>query len=186
MAVTQIQICNSALTKIGADRISSITQDTKSAVILNSIYDQIRDAVLRAHPWNFAIKRAALAPTSTTPAFEYTYAYDLPSDCLRILDLDSLDIDFVVENGQILSDESTLNVRYIYRNEDESLWDSCFAEAMSWRLARELAFALRQSAPLIDACDKGYEKALREARTMDGAEGIIRDAEIVTWTDSRR
>lgn len=186
MAVSQISICNSALGKVGAERISSIGQSVKSAELLNAIWDQVRDSVLRAHPWNFAIKRVTLAPNSTTPDFGYDFQYDKPNDCLRILDPDPDDVDFQIEGDQILTDEATLDLRYIWRNEDESEWDSCFAEAFAWRLAREIAYSLTQSAALVTACDASYKEALQEARTMDGMEGTIQVDEVSTWTDSRK
>lgn len=186
MPVNQISICNSALIKVGADRISSITQDTRSAVLLNAIWDQVRDAVLRAHPWNFAIKRVTLNPTGTAPEYEYDYAFDLPNDCLRVLEHQYNDVDFIVENGQILTDEATFPCRYIYRNDDPSDWDACFAEALSWRLARELAYAITQSSTLADQCEKSYMKALAEARSMDGTEGVIKGLVSDEWTNARR
>lgn len=189
MPVTQLTVCNSALIKIGSDRISSITQDTRAAVLLNAIWSQTLDSVLRAHPWNFAITRAELAPTSDEPAFEWDYEYDLPSDCLRVLDLmdgNDEDIEFVIEDQKILTNESTIYARYIYRNDDPSSWDACFAEALAWRLAKEVVMSLSGNAALVEVCDKAYMKQLAEARTMDGAEGIIKGLESNTWTNARR
>lgn len=186
MPVTVVSVCNSALVKVGADRISSITQDTKSAKILNAIFNTVRDDVLRAHRWNFAMTRATLAPTGTEPDFEYDYQYDLPSDCLRIVETYPDDIDFVVEGRTILSNESELSVVYIRRNEDPASWDSCFAEALAWRLAREVAYNLTQSNALVKQCDDAYKAQLAEARSIDGAEGIIKGLEADVWTRARR
>lgn len=182
----QITICNSALTRIGCARISSIDEQTKSAIALKAIYGLTRDSLFRCHPWNFTIKRAVLAPVSGTPAYEFDYAYTLPSDCLRVLDPDSTYIDFVVENGQLLCNESSLNLRYIYRNEDESSWDAAFAEVMSWKLARDIGYHMTQSQSLVEACDKAYRAALQEARSMDGAEGVMKGIEATDWLDIRR
>lgn len=190
MPVTQVSICNSALVKVGADLISSISQDTRSANLLNALWDQVRDSVLRAHPWNFAIKRATLAPTANTPEFEYTYEFDVPSDCLRVLDIYSEvspgSIEFVVENSKILCEEEEIDVTYIYRNENMESWDSCFAEAMAWRLAREIAYGLTQSAALVTVCEEGYRRSLAEARSMDGTEGTIKSLGADEWLLSRR
>lgn len=190
MAVTKLSICNSALVKVGADRISSITQDTKSAILLNAVYEQVRDAVQAAHPWNFNQKRSVLYPTGVAPAFEYASAYDLPSDCLAVIDAFSFernDIDFVVENSQILCDETAeLNVLYSYRHDNETAWSAYFAEAFAWRLAQEVSYNLTQSLSLMDLCEKKYNKELSEARSRDGAEGVIRSLIADKWTNSRR
>ena len=192
MAVTQISICNNALVKVGADRISSISQDTRSAILLNAIWDQVRDEVLRAHPWNFAMKRAVLAPNSDAPDFGYDYAYDLPSDCLRVWSAKESDeesaseINHSIEDSQILCDYDAIYVRYIYRNEDPSAWDSLFASAMSCRLAQEISYALTQSLPLRDSLKQEYKLSLQDARTADGMEGTIDGLNADTWTLSRR
>lgn len=187
MAVTQVKICNNALIECGADRISSITQDTKSAILLNAVYEQVRDQVLADHPWNFAIKRATLAPTSDEPEFEYDYEYDIPSDCLKVWDLYPGDIAFVCEgNRKLLCNESEIDCIYIYRNEDESSWSHNFAEAFSLALAAKIAFALTGSLPLRESLEKRYKNYLAQARSTDGSEGVINGLSATDWTDARR
>lgn len=188
MAVNQVSICNSALVKIGADPISSITQDTKSATICNRLFNYIRDEVLRAHPWNFAVKRTTLTPDSETPDSEYDYQYILPSDLLRVLDTPSDDsLDWVVEGRKILTDQDTeLPIRYIYRHEDPSEWDSMFAETFAWRLAADLSYSLTQSLQLFDYCMKQYRSMLAEARSIDGMEGRIKILVADEWVNARK
>lgn len=193
-AISQVSICNSALVKVGAERISSIDQDTKSARILKAVYAQVRDAVLAAHPWNFAIKRAVLAPVSSTPAFEFDFAYDLPNDCLAVLSLydgatdfgGDESIDYVVEGRQILTDEESISLRYIYQNVDESSWNSYFAEAFAWRLAKEVAYNLTQSLALASACESSYQRELSLARSRDGAEDVMKGLVADVWIKSRK
>ncbi len=131
------------------------------------------------------MKRATLAATGTTPDFEWDFAYDLPSDCLRVVEIYPGDIDFTVENSQILSDEDGIDVNYIFRNDDPSSWDSCFAEALAWKLAHLISYALTQSASLVGICEKSYEKKLSEARSMDGAEGVLKGLEADFWLKAR-
>jgi len=65
---SSVGISNIALSKIGAQRITSFSENTENARLLNAIYGTIRDEVLRAHPWNFAIKRTAPALAYTLPS----------------------------------------------------------------------------------------------------------------------
>lgn len=189
MAITQISICNSALVKIGADIISSITQETKSARVLNAVYEQVLKEVLRARNWNFAIKRDSLTPTATTPEYEYDYEFNLPSDCLILLDTEEEFFDeeeYSVEGRKVYSNHNPLNIRYIYYNTDASSYDPMFAEALSWRLAQTAAYALTQSSTLEEQCKKRYEEALSQAAYRDGSEGTLKVFTADIWTNARR
>jgi hypothetical protein len=189
MAITQVSICNSALVKVGADRISSIDQDVRRAILLKAVWETSLKETLRSHPWNHSIKRAELAATGTAPAFEYDYAYDLPSDYIRELGITEYpeddDVDYVIENGQILTDESTVYLKYIFFNEDYASYDAAFAEALAWKIAQNVAFAMTQSAAMVDVCEKGFRSAITNARTMDGMEGVIKGVVTDTWTKAR-
>ena len=89
---TDVGICNLALTgHLGTTPISAIGESTKAGQVCDLHYEAARDALLRAHPWNFAIKRVALAQdgTKTTELealeYEFDYGYALPADCLKVL-----------------------------------------------------------------------------------------------------
>lgn len=66
MATSDVEICNSALAKLGAESITSLSDTTRRAVLCNRQYDKIRKKMLRMHPWNFAIKRVWLSPITET------------------------------------------------------------------------------------------------------------------------
>lgn len=183
---TAVTICNSALFKCGADKIQSLTQTTRAAIVCETLYQYIRDEVMGAYQWRFATKRVVLAPNATKPPFTYTYAYDIPNDCLRPLKMVPDDIDWIVENGQIFCNEASLNFIYIYRNTDESSWDARFCEAFAWRLAMELAMALTKSLPMAAAAEKSYNQALAQARAINAVIGTIPPLEADIWSSARR
>lgn len=62
MTVTETNIANSALIKIGADMIDDIDEVivNKSVNQCREQFSKIRDEVLRAHPWNSAMRRSKL------------------------------------------------------------------------------------------------------------------------------
>src|SRR5207245_9076015 len=86
---SEVDICSYALRLIGDQPITALTDNSDRARLCNSIYALTRDATLRAHPWNFATYRAAVAlatittgtnPVITTfPAFELPQAYFQPT-----------------------------------------------------------------------------------------------------------
>ena len=89
---TDIDIVNAALIRLGERTIVSFADAVKPAQLAGALYADLRDALLREHPWNFAIRREWLAiPAIADPAGRYTAAYLLPDGagnaprCLRLL-----------------------------------------------------------------------------------------------------
>lgn len=191
MAITQVGICNSALLKLGAKTIGSITENTKEAQLCKAMYDIVRDEVLQSHPWNFAIKRTpVLSADATAPLFGYDYAYQIPSDCLRVIETNYdetvEDVDYAIEGAFIVCDYTDFQLRYIYRNTDESSWSSMFAEAMAWRLARAIAYAMTNSTEREKACDDHYKASVALARSADAAEGTMKGFIADKWINARQ
>jgi hypothetical protein len=75
-----VAIINNALNIIGASNIIDLNENTKTARVMNQMYENIRDDVFRAHPWNCLIRRAELAQEVTAPLFDYAHQYALPAD----------------------------------------------------------------------------------------------------------
>ncbi len=85
MAYSQTGIINMALGRIGVKRISAINEDSTPAIAANAVWEYIRDEVLQVKDWVFAKTRVALAQNTTEPISGYDYAYDLPTDFLRLV-----------------------------------------------------------------------------------------------------
>lgn len=60
MASNDYEIVNLGLVRLGATRITSLSDGSNNANEANAIYTLIRDEVLRAHPWNFATRKQTL------------------------------------------------------------------------------------------------------------------------------
>lgn len=180
-----VGIVNNALIKIGENTITALSENTKAARIANQIYEQTRDALLRSHPWNFAMSRGECAQLSTTPAFGFAYEFALPSDCLRVLRMEEHDYDFKVEGRKILTDESTCKILYIKQVVDPNQFDAMFVEVLSARMALELSYSLAENNQLTDMMAALYKQKIREARSMDGQESSPDELLATTWTDSR-
>jgi hypothetical protein len=174
---SQIDIANRALTKMGAARIISLSDDVKAARSVASMWDIVRDAELRARNWSFAIKREALAASSTAPAYGYNYQFPVPSDFLRLVSVGeyyppasltdyrgSDESAWRVEGRNILHDDAgPLYIRYVARIDDTAQWDATFVESFACRLAAELAEELTQSSSKKDTAWGEHKKAISEA-----------------------
>ena len=172
---TVVGICNRALSYLKAQPITSLTDGTESARIVSRVYDYLRDELLRAHPWNFATKRAALARLSTTPAWGYDYQFALPTDCLRVLAAvgsDETEIsDFKIESRNLLTNEEAVYLLYVYRVTDPAQYDALFSAALSYRIISEIAYELTSSTAAAEASEKMFDRRISEARGVDAREG---------------
>tara|TARA_R110000787_G_scaffold63838_5_gene144670 strand:- start:2672 stop:3253 length:582 start_codon:yes stop_codon:yes gene_type:complete len=183
---SEVQLCNLALAKVGDEQITSLTENSKAARLCNLVYEPMRDATLRAHPWNFAIKRIELAANTLTPAYEYNTQFTLPSDFLRLIGTNMLDTaKFTVEGNQLLCNVSALKIKYIYAVTDPNVFDWLFNEALSARIAAELSIAMTDNRSLTVDLFNLFSTKLSDARTADATEGTPDDITADTWLNSR-
>lgn len=201
---SDIDICNLALTKLGAMRILSFADNTKAARSLNAIYALERDNELSAHQWNFAIVRTTLPALANAPAFDYTLAYQLPDDCLRVIQVGdtapgSTRTDYLTEDGADYRIEgktivtggvtaagaSPLPLRYIARITDPNMFDAGFIKAFACRLAMEMAEDLTQSSSKRQLAQGEYKEAILSAIRADSIELPPEPLPDNTWVLSR-
>ena len=166
-----VDICNGALNQLGATTILSLTEDSKNARLCNSRYTQVRDGVFRSHPWNCLQKRIELAADTTAPAWGFSYAYTLPSDCLRLLRILDYDSNYKVEGRKILSNTSSMKILYIARVTDPNEYDELLRETISAALAADIAYAVTSSNPVASNMYNLFQDKLKEARFVDATEG---------------
>jgi hypothetical protein len=187
MSTSATSICNSALIKIGAERIISLDADNDRARLCNEQYEKLRDEVLVSHPWNFAIKRAELAEDSDTPLFDFEHQYPLPSDCLRVLTTDlPSESEYAIEGRLILCNEPTLQIRYIQQVVDTSKFSKAFVEALAFRIAADIAYPITQKMSLMEDMHKLYDQFMSKARSYDSQEGrAFNRVNAVEWTNAR-
>ena len=179
-------ICNRALSRVGEARITSLTDDSKQARACSSAYAHIRDEVLRAHPWNAVITRAKLAALAEAPAFGYDAQYQLPADCLCVVEVYDTTLPWVIEGRKLLSDEgSPVSMRYVRREEDPNQWDSLLQSTVAARLAMELCEELTQSNTKRQIATQEYQGLMSLARKADGQESSPMPFEEDSWINAR-
>lgn len=188
MDVSETTICNLALGKLGARRIIALTEESPEARACALHYEETRDEVLRHHRWNFAIKRQDLSQLAIPPISGWSFQYQLPEDCLRMLELNGLTQTsnpgyWEVEGKKLLTNEESATIRYIARVTDCNQFDAIFVEALALRLAAKLAKPITGSSSMGEGLVTEYEKVTGgRARRVDAFESNqpIRPA----WVDS--
>jgi hypothetical protein len=187
-----VDMCNSALNLLGASTISALTDDSKNARLCNQRYEPIRNRVFRSHAWNCLHKRVQLAQNSTAPVVEYSHAYALPTDCLRVLKIhngttDSIAsaLDYKLEGRNIVTDIGTIYIIYIALETDPNKYDAYLQESIAHQIAADLAYAITNNATLANQYMTRADERLREARFIDATENALGTIESSEFTDAR-
>jgi hypothetical protein len=278
MATTQLDICNRALQKIGGSKLANLAGTDPYTVALNRVWTEALEYELRAHNWNFAIRRTSMSAPYVTitaitaaeppvltytgtdpsngdrvyiesvagmtevnnnyyrvadvntgantfeltdpddnsdidgtaftaytsggtatvcPYYGFTRKFALPSDCLRVVELENFygithnlgglgsSSDYTIESGYILcNDSGPVFIRYITNDFTNLIpvtsWDAMFKEAVACRIALEIQHEIKQN-------DDGYERIMREyavtIRTARLVDAIQTPAEIMPESD---
>ena len=188
-ALSQVRVANLALQKLGAGEIVSMDEDTRERRAITRCYSILRDRELRAHNWNFSIKRKVLAPSSVAPLFEFAKAFPLPADCLRPLP-PSRDVDWTIEyhegSKHILTNEGTvIYLRYVSRVVDETQFDPLFADMLACKIAWHCCEELTQSNQKKADIEREYKDAKAEAKRTNAFEQATPQEPEPPWLTAR-
>lgn len=186
MSQSETSICNLALARVGQGRIANINDAGRNAELCNLHYEQKRDALLRMYRWKFAIKRVELPALSTAPVFGYTYAYELPNDCLRVISINELDPELGTdlnpglwdrEENTIVTDLSApIKVKYIARITDPTKFDDSFIDALASYLAIYLSPSLREmETDVIATLRQEFQAVVTDAKYANAIEARKRN-----------
>ena len=187
---SDVSICNSALAKINAQRITVLTESTKAARLCNVIFVPSLDFVTRSHPWTCAIHRQALAQLATGPIFEWTYQYQLPTSpyCLRPLNVYSTsgEPEYTIEGRSLLTNDTGVNLRYIKKITDYGEIDASLAEALAYYLAFQLAWPLKGSRTLKNDMWEIFEKRIKPlSKSVDSMQASTKKHTDGDWITGR-
>jgi len=178
---SQVEICNWALTALGVDRITSITEDRNQAQTLNSLWDVVRRAELSGNPWAFAKRLATLAALSNdTPPHSFSTYYQLPAGFLRLVEIGDRKSNglywsnwvygriYDIYGNRIATDlEAPLDVTYIEDVEDTGRWSALFAQAMAASLAVSACVSLTESGSKLESVTRWYNESVANARRQN-------------------
>jgi len=196
MAISEVKICNLALSHIGAASINALTENTVVAEACNLHYEPTRDAVLRDHAWGFARKRQILALLPETfSGFEFAYAY--PIDCMSAIEIFRFDgnssgtgiidprelsainvpkvafetsVNDDLNQEIILTDKADAELIYTAKITTPALFDPIFVEALSFALAVKLAQPLKADRAIRDDVKRDYLRIVERAKAVNANE----------------
>ncbi len=166
-----VSICSNALQLLGDKPIASFEDGTVGAGRSANLWPTVRDALLRAHPWNCATRRVLLAPLATAPVFDFAHKFLLPGDWLKTVQVGRKGFapPFRSEGRAILANINPLPLVYIFRNEDPATWDSALVHVAELKMAAALAYPITTSTSLRESMAQEAEFELRRTKAQDEA-----------------
>lgn len=167
---TKLDIINAALTKLGLEPIATLSDNTKRAKQADTNYERLKRKLLRQHPWNFAKKRIELtADVGSSPVYGFNFQYSLPSDFLRLLQIESSYEDHAIEGDKLFyNDGEKINIQYVH-DAAEALFDTdpLFEDLLAITLAHELSYGLVQNQSLKEQLAGEMARLMAESRLIN-------------------
>lgn len=160
--ITQAGVWNLSLARLGASRMVTAAEITTPTLTetkaISAVWDMALEQALRAFPWHWANKRAALVTAVDAVWDGWSYRYVYPADCVRVLSIDDGNALRTAQSrtafkivakddlsaATILTDKEDAVAIYTALVTDVAAWDATFVVAISWLIASEIAFALNR------------------------------------------
>lgn len=182
---TETEIANDALSIIGAAPLINISDTTNEAFLCRTYLAPARRYVLRRKPWKCAIRFDTPAPLSgSTPAPGFTYVFDFPSNCLKLVKVDTYECEFRVFGNQFHTNTDSPKIEFIKDVAWGEIDDGC-ASVIAAYLATLIAPRLTNSPDLSAQAHQIYEKRKRDASFDDSGSEITKNDTYSGWIESR-
>jgi hypothetical protein len=172
------EIVNAALGYLGLDlEVTDLTaENTLAARTARQFYNISRDDTLRALPWPFATKIAALAGKAATPNADWAFVYDIPADAITIRKI--LDSAGRIPHGQsripfkrattakLWTNQDNAIAEYTVQNDTATEYTADFKTVFAIKLALRMAPRFIKGAdrkPVVEELERKLAAALQEA-----------------------
>jgi len=182
MAKNLIDMFNLALVRAGSPTIVSPTEEGNKADMCRRLYPEARDEVLRMYDWPSVIKRVNLAKITSTDLDQYVYAYQLPSDCVKVI-ITIPESNYVIESGKLYSDTDNLAIKYSMGGDDPTTYDDLLFKCISLNLAAQLTIYLIQKPALNQVILQQLAATIPSAMNEAGIEGKKTTKQNLYWDE---
>lgn len=181
MPVSDLQIVNAALARIGSAPISAFDEETDRAAQVSAVYWDTIDLCLTKAPWSFARRTRQLQALAETPENGFAYVFALPAGWLagpQVLLTDPRSAssrlrEFLIEDGRLYAAAAPLWGGFTFRVAPD-LWPADFRVAATVAVASALAVPICHDTALRDAlAAEAYGPPSR-----DGRGGLIEQAAV--------
>lgn len=186
---SDVTVASVALTMIGANAISSFSDGTTEAEVVEAVYEDLARGWLTMTRWRFATTQKDLVHLADEPAARWTDAWQIPVDCINLHTVTCNDnpIEYDRYRDKIYCDydeNNTLTADYTWRI-PESEWLPSFKIAFQTNLAGILAPALRADTELAKKLIDNGEILMRKAQSIDSQQQTTRKFRTNRFTGQR-
>jgi hypothetical protein len=185
-----IDICSRALVLIGAEPITSFSDDTTESLVSNNMYEDVARTNLTSTRWRFATNQAQLNRLSAAPTGRFDAAYQLPDGYLYIhaITVNDFQIEYDLYGDKAYCDADTQDVLiadYTFRA-DEVNWPSYFCLTVEYAMATVFATSVARDTALANQMNTQYERMLAKARSIDSQQQSTRKLTTSRFITNRR
>lgn len=123
---TNIDVINQALgAGLGEEHIVDLTGTDKATLVMVTNYNAVKYDCMTRTNWRALTADASLSLLSGTPISRWSHAWQMPSDCLKVISTWPIS-SYEIRNRQLLTNEGT-RVELVYiRNLEEAYWPAWF------------------------------------------------------------
>lgn len=182
----KVTIVNRALSLLGAEPITALTEGTPEADIANRMYDESRRAILSETLWNFAKKRVLLNEIDEDPAWQLDQVrniFQLPSDIIRIFGISDRNAIWLIEQDRLLANVNEIGIIYVFNLEDTTKFSASFTDAFADKLAADMCYQVINSNTEAKLLLEKYDGvSLPKAMTENSQEGTPPEILDDLWT----
>ena len=185
--MTDVQICNLALARLGDARITTLADATAQAQYCSLFYTQTVEELQADFDWSFCREQQNLSG-GTSPITGYSVKYSLPSDFIHALRVNGIDASENFGNWEIIGTElhtsfsGSISLDYISNITDETMYPAIFVEALSIKLAAVLAMPLTGSKDLFGQMAELFAATIQKPAFVKATESMGRQRSTNTIT----
>lgn len=146
--MSQTSIINKALSLLGANRITSTSDDSLEAQCASNIYNDSLRSILTECNWHFAQKKVMLPKVDKEPAWVKNGMrnyFQLPSDLVLINEIAEPNAIWEIEGDMVLANSSVFGLEYTAFVADSSKYPAYFEDAFVVKLAADMCYEITNS-----------------------------------------
>lgn len=189
MSDSKFDICSKALVLVGANTITSFSENTTESKVANQLYESTLENLLTRTRWRFAAKQAQLSRNASAPTARWSAKYAEPSGTLLIHTVTVNDnvIEFDRYESDILCDASssdTVVADYTFQP-SEANFPPYFKQALVFELASLFAGAIARNDTLSTLYQNRAIAQMAIARAQDSQAQTTRKVDTTRFRNRR-